>query len=507
MNDDLVHFEVEEVDILLGPGHDLSQSSNRKKWLQRIEQGEYEVVLCTPPRSTFTRVRMANLRGPPPVRSLQFPRGFPWLCERLLDEAELGNVLVDFTTDVYKAALVCITEGLLPFVYLFSEHPEDLGRVYREEDRAPLDPAAIWQLKDMRTLLEMKELGLFTLAFGQCCFGAAYRKPTRTMSNIEGLRTWGNEGWPVFGPDREYLGPLQACKCRITMTLAKGSNQEGFRTTSTSSYPPQMDLELAQAIYACLTSSSPSKVGHSGQGREDCGDSQTTAGRSSNPMDCGGGEITSTEVQNNRESTEKADTSVGQAQNTEAAGRRPRHGSEFQEASSHGSSVLGDEDHEFLIGMAKEGVSLGVDETMPRTPKVFEEKVKWARELVETQMEEIWADNYESAESSSVADRRIRVRDRMRLPLVDDAAAVLVEAKRVAEERKTEERCAVVYDVKRAHKLLPVLERDWGLQAFRLPGERKSDGVYVHTGDIRGRFSSLLLAASGGDHDSGKPSA
>eukprot|EP00435_Cladocopium_sp_Y103_P012380 s1532_g3.t1 len=187
---------------------------------------------------------------------------------------------------------------------------------------------------------------------------------------------------------------------------------------------------------------------------------------------------------------------------------------------------------------------------MPRTPKVFEEKVKWPREFVETQMQEIWAENYESAEAGKAdiyrqvdeelergtirlfseqavkekygnrlavaalgavpkelnsdrvrlihdgsysvdVNRRIKVRDRMRFPLIDDAAAVLVEVRKSSEELGTEERCSVVYDVKRAHKLVPILESDWGLQAFRLPGERRSDGVYVHT---RGTFGVASAA-------------
>lgn len=54
-----------------------------------------------------------------------------------------------------------------------------------------------------------------------------------------------------------------------------------------------------------------------------------------------------------------------------------------------------------------------------------------------------------------------------------------------------EERCSLVYDVKRAHKLIPVREEDWGLQAFRLPGERKDEGVYVHA---RGTFGIASAA-------------
>eukprot|EP00438_Fugacium_kawagutii_P036576 Skav211973 [mRNA] locus=scaffold1330:10293:11657:+ [translate_table: standard] len=54
-----------------------------------------------------------------------------------------------------------------------------------------------------------------------------------------------------------------------------------------------------------------------------------------------------------------------------------------------------------------------------------------------------------------------------------------------------EPRCSLVYDIKKAHELIPVREEDWALQAFRLPGERRDDGVYVHT---RGTFGIASAA-------------
>ena len=210
--------------------------------------------------------------------------------------------------------------------------------------------------------------------------------------------------------------------------------------------------------------------------------------------------------------------------------------------------ATGDEDWEFLDQMASEGVSLGVDEEMPRTPEVFEEKQKWARDFVDYLLEDQFADNYASAEESqqdirrqvleeveagsikkmpeeeakakfkgrlAVAalgavpkelgsdkvrpihdgsysvdiNRRIKVRDRMMFPLCDDAAAVLSEIEEEVKESK-EPRVSLLYDISRAHKLIPVLERDWGLQAFKLPGS--PDGqIYVHT---RGTFGVASAA-------------
>ena len=78
-------------------------------------------------------------------------------------------------------------------------------------------------------------------------------------------------------------------------------------------------------------------------------------------------------------------------------------------------------------------------------------------------------------------NRRIKVRDRLRFPLVDDAEAVLVEARGEVARQRGGARLALLYDVARAHKLIPVQEKDWGLQAFRMPGARSEGYVYLHT--------------------------
>lgn len=258
MSDSERTFVVTEVDIVHGQGHDLSLPDVREAWLEKIRKGFFDVVLITPP---FSRVRMANLRGPPPIRSMEYPWGFPWLSAHHSREANLGNVLVVFMAEAYEAAEQCMKLNHLRFVFLFSEHPEDLGRVYREEDGWEMDPAAIWQLDRIRNLLKMTGLMLFTVAFHQCCFGAMYRKPTRIISNIPALKAWGEEGWPRFDENRAYWGPALECKCRTGWTLARKSNAEAFRTTATSAYPPKMDKSLAEAIRRAVSEPDPSKVG------------------------------------------------------------------------------------------------------------------------------------------------------------------------------------------------------------------------------------------------------
>ena len=213
------------------------------------------------------------------------------------------------------------------------------------------------------------------------------------------------------------------------------------------------------------------------------------------------------------------------------------------------AQILQDEDHGFLGEVASKGVPLGVDEELPRNPLVYEEKLKWTVNPTDEDFQDILADNYASAEENAAdirrqvleevqkgtilkmteseakkrfggrlavaalgavpkelgtskvrlihdgtysvdVNRRIRVRDRMRFPLIDDAAAVLRQVEQEKRDRGGVVRLSVLYDISRAHKLVPVREEDWGLQAFRLPGEATGE-VYVHT---RGTFGIASAA-------------
>ena len=671
-----LQIEITEVDILRDPQQDLSQTKVAAAWIEKIQAGHFDAVLVTPPCSTFTRARCANKRGPPPIRTKQHPFGFPWLSNHLRQQAELGNRFADFMVACYQAAAVA-KRALNKLVLMFSEHPEDLGRVVREEDGLELDPASIWQLEKVQQLL-LLELGLFTVGFNQCCFGTPYRKPTRVISNLPGIRSWGAEGWPQFDVDNQYLGPIVKCGCNISVSLAKKRNSEGFRTTGTSAYPAAMDAALAQAVAEALrTALSPPTEGGTREksaaersGAEKTPDGLETkltpeeerksSGGVSLEEEAAGGSKAPVAVSQDDEGIEPMmeeimGKPVGNAAGNEGSPRghpilayyKGKHrmihdggglGSpgrwpvccrselkskeglaimsvvrrEFlkwlltcqdggkqafwklasgrakespflgsieaakkavdEEVRKYGedpgrkasdreveinfrrlrslAKLTGDEDFDFLTEMAATGVAIGVDETMPRVPAVFEEKLKWAREFTEEELRPIWADNYTSAEegkkdiwrqvdeevakgtiirmseedaknkygsrlavaalgavpkelnsekvrlihdgSYSVdVNKRIRVLDRMRFPLVDDAAALLLEAKVETEKLGGAPRATLVYDVKGAHKLVPIKESDWGLQAFRLPGERHNEGVYLHT---RGTFGIASAA-------------
>ena len=148
-----MEFEVHEIDIQNSIEWDLADKSLQRRLLQELAEGTYHVVLITPPCSTWSRVRGANCRGPPMIRSRAYPWGFPWLSKRHLKDAELGNVLIRFMVEVLQVLEQHprSTEGAL--VLVFGERPEDLGTIWREEDGMRMEPASIWQLAELRALV------------------------------------------------------------------------------------------------------------------------------------------------------------------------------------------------------------------------------------------------------------------------------------------------------------------------------------------------------------------
>ena len=163
--------QVEMVDIQVRPYLDVTLPKVREYLLSKISTGQYYAVLLSPPCSTFSRATWANRKGPRPVRSFVFPRGFKRLTWSERKRADWGNVLADFSFLAFAAQ--ADTEGLALF-----ENPEDLGAVKSGENQGNR-PSSMWQWLDFDTLL--KKEGITTAAFYQQDFGTEYLKPTRLL--------------------------------------------------------------------------------------------------------------------------------------------------------------------------------------------------------------------------------------------------------------------------------------------------------------------------------------
>ena len=638
-----------EVDLKRGQDFDLTSEALQTSILKRLQRGEFHVVICTPPCSTWSRVRCANLRGPPPLRSKDHLWGFPWVKRRLAIDIDLGNTLVRFSIEVWTT--VCkfpvSADGFM--IFLFGEHPEDLGAVVREEDRLKLIPASIWQIEAIRRLVQDMENSLGTVAINQCCWGAPWRKPTRLLSTSTEVLKWGPNTWPQFDDEGFYVGPLQrSCNCQVSMSLARTSNLEGFRTTGTDVYPPRLDEAIAMAIMRHMDQG-PAFSSKEGEGEKGSSGEQETEEKVGEKRDfstaevVAGKEATTGEVVTNKvkpgfgvplrcyykgekrtihdggglcspgrwpvEARKELEDGTGIAvasccrslflkwilglgkrpgdavkevfwslaggkvkespfgefmsgarealdEKLVSLGLKPKRQEGDRECEVHFRRLqamlmaVRDEDAGWLEEAVSRGVRLGVDMTMPRVPAVFEEKVKWNLEFTEEEFQDSMACNYKSAEEnaedierqvmeevekgsilrmseaeaqdefkgrlavaalgavpkelgSSVVriahdgsysvdvNHRIKVLDRMRFPGIDDASGVLTYVDEKVEEQPGLLRCSLLYDIARAHKLVPVDRRDWGYQAFRLPGNRRKDEIFLHT---RGTFGIASAA-------------
>ena len=243
---------VEELDILRSRAQDLSKTEVSERLLQRIVGNEFEAVLASPPCNTYTRVMFANDRGPQPMRTMEYPRGLPWLTAIRKHQVHLGNILTDVTM---RAALaqVANSPGLL-----FIEFPEDLGAI-KHGRWAGQRPASIWQREEISQLLRVE--GVHTLGLRQSDYGTDYAKPTRLL--IKGVVA---KSCPVFaGPatfdsSGYYLGPIPPAPKGLR-PLTRGKHETGFRTTGTAAWPAQLCQFIGNSLHESLPSVALSDLG------------------------------------------------------------------------------------------------------------------------------------------------------------------------------------------------------------------------------------------------------
>ena len=109
--------------------------------------GEFDILILTPPCASWTRALFSGKPGPAPCRDADHPWGFPNALKHIRDRARMGNEFVHFTLRLAEAAQAASSRGTTTTRVLI-EHPEDLGATPRGK------PASIWQLPEMRALVK-----------------------------------------------------------------------------------------------------------------------------------------------------------------------------------------------------------------------------------------------------------------------------------------------------------------------------------------------------------------
>jgi hypothetical protein len=221
-------LQLVELDIIRNPRINFALDKVRQFWLMKIQSGDFDLVLSSPPCSTFSRAPWANFWGPRPIRSFLNPRGNTWLKWTQRKMAKLGNMLADFSFEALRLQLS--TGGMF-----IKEQPEDLGAL-KSGPWTGQRPASMWQFQQHFELLEDKSVR--SIAIFQSDFGAQYPKPTRLLLNLPVLTSATfHEGVPIFDSEGFYKGPLPKCTSART-TLKRTSKAAPFATSGTAAWPP-----------------------------------------------------------------------------------------------------------------------------------------------------------------------------------------------------------------------------------------------------------------------------
>ena len=118
-------FTCQEVDIQRDEAQDVLSDSFWLRLLNQVRRHEFNIIVMSPPCSTFSRATFANRAGPPPLRNPDWPEGFPWLSGALKVKAETGTALV-------RRALSMAALASAEHIPWLIEHPEFLGATAAE---------------------------------------------------------------------------------------------------------------------------------------------------------------------------------------------------------------------------------------------------------------------------------------------------------------------------------------------------------------------------------------
>jgi len=180
---------------------------------------------------TFSRARQ-NPHGPPPLRSLEFPYGFPnsQLGKSDAEKLRLGNY---FAIQSAKLASRCLSVG----VGFAIENPEPW------DTEAP----SLWLLDEFVQLAADPRVQ--TVDFDQCMWDSETKKPTRVMFFKVNLLFLGarcshpSQSWHFFdksGAPASSWGPHPP--------LINRSRDGAFATAAAAAYPSALNRAFADAI-------------------------------------------------------------------------------------------------------------------------------------------------------------------------------------------------------------------------------------------------------------------
>ena len=136
-----IQLILKEFDIERSPDHDLTDAALWEEIHATLKEGPWFLIV-SPPCNAFSRARFQFQvhPGPRPLRSLSWPKGFPWLKASHRKQVDEAN---EFVIQCIHACRVAVGAG----GHFLLEHPEGLGAVNGER------PGSIWQWPEILNLI------------------------------------------------------------------------------------------------------------------------------------------------------------------------------------------------------------------------------------------------------------------------------------------------------------------------------------------------------------------
>eukprot|EP00435_Cladocopium_sp_Y103_P073759 s313_g45.t1 len=223
-----------EFDIERSPDHDLTDDKLWDRIFDLLKEGDW-VLIVSPPCNTFSKARFQHQQhpGPKPLRTRNWPKGFPWLSNENKKKILEANLFVERC--LKGCEIAAAAHG-----YFILEHPEDLGTVQGEQ------PGSIWQWEELLDLIP--RLNAICFAIHQCMFGGLTPKPTRFLTNLQVNDKRCYLALPQFDQGGFYRGPLPRDCGHVHSHKLIGKTAAKWNTAPSASYPAGLCKLLASII-------------------------------------------------------------------------------------------------------------------------------------------------------------------------------------------------------------------------------------------------------------------
>ena len=187
-------FVVVTLDVFEGsPGPDSPVCEIGSDLGRDLSRGTFDVVICTPPTSTFSR---ASFRSGAPLREASWPSGIPGLSDTQKEQVGREDAACAVCIRAFQEAVAAGSRALLLA-------PEDLGSTSRES------PTSFWRIP---AVLAFASSSLFrgSSYAAHWSQGASCLLPLALATNSPAVAhdPRVHLGWPAFSDEGRYKGPL-----------------------------------------------------------------------------------------------------------------------------------------------------------------------------------------------------------------------------------------------------------------------------------------------------------